>query len=142
MHARKELSGYERIRIALEELGPTFIKLGQIMSGRPDLLPRELTNELKKLQDSVLADDFEEIKEVLKSEYNIPIKRIFKSIKIRPIASASIAQVHEATLCNGNKIALKIQRPNIEKTIKIDLEIIEHLTTIIQNRFISKMKLI
>jgi ubiquinone biosynthesis protein len=125
---------YERIRLALEELGPTFVKFGQIMSTRTELLPPELIDELKKLQDHVKPVPFSEIREVL--EENCPdCEETFWKIDEIPVASASIAQVHSAFLKDGTRVALKIQRPYIGEIIETDIEILRSLAERIETVF-------
>ncbi len=128
-HARREepYSGAEHLRMAFEELGATFIKLGQILSTRPDILPEEYVNELTKLQDKIPPCPFERIKEQLESELGKKLGDIFEYFEKTPIASASIGQVHRAKLRNGRFVAVKIQKPGVEKQIKEDLEIIEEI---------------
>jgi len=126
------LSRWERMRMALEELGPTFIKAGQIMSSRPDLLPHELIVELEKLQDSVPPFSGEEAERLVEQELGKPISDLFYEFTDTPIASASIAQVHEAVLQGGEKVAVKVQRPRIEQIIEVDLEIMLHLATLME----------
>ncbi len=137
----EKLSKNQRIRMTLEELGPTFIKMGQVLSSRPDLIPVDLLNELEKLQDHVPPFDFEHVKTIIASEFGKPYDKIFYSIEKTPIASASIGQVHKARINsqiynqthNNNEIAVKIQRPDIRKTIETDLEIMLHLASIMEN---------
>ncbi len=117
-------SVYERMRLAIEELGPTFVKFGQIMSTRQDMLPPELIKELKKLQDQVSPLPFSEIRKVIETECPDCENR-FSSIEEKPLASASIAQVHRATLKDGTPVALKIQRPGIKDIIETDIVILE-----------------
>jgi len=128
----KKLSKNQRIRMVLEELGPTFIKMGQVLSSRPDLIPLDLTSELEKLQDNVPAFSFEHVKQIIASEFGRPHTEIFYSIEEIPLASASIGQVHRAKLADNEHIAVKIQRPGIRKTIEADLEIIQHLASIME----------
>ena len=130
-----EKNSWIRIRLAIEELGPTFIKLGQIMSTRPDLFPEELIAELQKLQDSVPAFDSEKAVQLVENELDCSINDLFDDFDKKPLASASIAQVHIATLKNGKQVAIKIQRPNIKNQINIDLDIMLHLARIIQRNF-------
>ena len=127
-----KLSRNQRIRMALEELGPTFIKMGQVLSSRPDLVPLALITELSKLQDGVPPFDFEQVQQIIASEFGTPYTAIFKSIENTPLACASIGQVHRARLANNEQIAVKIQRPGIRKTIEADLEIIHHLASIME----------
>jgi ubiquinone biosynthesis protein len=126
------LSRWERIRMALEELGPTFMKLGQIMSNRPDLLPEELLVELTKLEDSIPPFSEEEAKQLVEEELNEPIASLFKEYMSTPIASASIAQVHKAVLTSGEIVAVKVQRPGIERVIETDIEIMLRLATLME----------
>ncbi|AZR74240.1 2-polyprenylphenol 6-hydroxylase [Anoxybacter fermentans] len=126
------LSRWERIRMVLEELGPTFIKFGQIMSNRPDLLPQELLVELEKLQDSVPPFSEEDARQLIEEELGKPISNLFKEFISTPIASASIAQVHKAVLMSGEEVVLKVQRPGIEEIIEVDLEIMFHLATLME----------
>lgn len=114
-------------RQALEELGPTFVKLGQMLSTRPDLLPPSYIAELTKLQDRVPPVPWEQIREVLLEELQAPPETLFAQINPAPIAAASLAQVHAAQLRTGEKVVIKIQRPNILPTIRTDLEIIQDL---------------
>lgn len=117
----------ERIRKALEDLGPTFIKLGQILSTRPDLIPVELASELSRLQDSVGPFPFEKAKELIELELGAPAGNFFMDIVQEPVAAASIAQVHRARLCSGEETVIKVQRPGIEHLVSVDLEILLHL---------------
>jgi ubiquinone biosynthesis protein len=124
---------YERIRLALEELGPTFVKFGQIMSTRTELLPPEMIDQLKKLQDHAKPVPFSEIRVVL--EENTPnIDELF-CIDETPVASASIAQVHSAVLKDGTRIALKIQRPGIGEIIETDIGILQSLAERVETVF-------
>lgn len=117
----------ERIRLAMEELGPTFIKLGQILSARPDLIPLEFSEEFKKLLDEVPPFPFSEVKEAVERELGMPLSEAFLSIVDVPIAAASIAQVHRATLHGGEDVIVKVQRPNIDKTIELDIQLLYNL---------------
>ncbi|MFC1844664.1 ABC1 kinase family protein [Thermodesulfobacteriota bacterium] len=124
--ALPEVSTWERLRHTLEELGPTFVKFGQILSLRGDLLPSDLINELEKLQDSVAPVSFDEIKGVLQKALDKPLEEIFSVIEEEPLAAGSLAQVHRAVLKEENlPVALKIRRPDIVKTVEIDLQILE-----------------
>lgn len=118
---------YERIRMAFEELGPTFVKMGQILSTRPDLVPVALAEELSRLQDSVPPFPFGQAKELIEAELGAAISEIFMSIEETPLAAASIAQVHRARLISGKDVVVKVRRPGIERTVSIDLEILLHL---------------
>jgi ubiquinone biosynthesis protein len=126
------LSRAERVRTALEELGPTFVKMGQILSTRPDLLPADVLNELSKLQDHVPVFDIDEAKRIVREELKSPLDEVFEFFEEEPIASASIAQVHRARLSTGEDVVLKIQRPGIGKIIEVDLEIMLHLAMLME----------
>ena len=115
------------LRMALEELGTTFIKIGQILSTRIDLLSEDYCRELKKLQDETTPVDFEEIRIVIEQELKTKIEDLFLEIDPVPLASASIAQVHRAVLKSGEKVAVKVQKPNVENKVNADLEILTYL---------------
>ncbi len=120
-------TSYERIRLAAEELGPTFVKAGQLLSMRPDLLPHPLVLELRKLQSSVQSVPFAEIKPLLVEELGCEPAEIFSEFNEVPFAAASLAQVHFARLHDGREVAVKIQRPNIEKPVLADFELLTWL---------------
>ncbi|HMB01461.1 MAG TPA: AarF/UbiB family protein, partial [Spirochaetota bacterium] len=121
---KKNKYGYwERYRLILQDLGPTFVKLGQILSNRHDVLPPELITEFTKLQQDVQPLPFTNIKNTIETELQKPLHKIFRHIDKKPLASASIAQVHKAALLNGRRVAVKIQRPDIKDRINTDLEI-------------------
>ncbi|NOY42824.1 MAG: AarF/ABC1/UbiB kinase family protein [Planctomycetes bacterium] len=120
-------SSETRIRLAIEELGPAFIKLGQIMSTRPDVVGGDLATELEKLQANVPADSFEEIEEIIKEDLGRPIEEIFDEFSTEPVASASIGQVHRARLKTGEEVAVKVQHFQIQKTVHVDLDILTGL---------------
>ncbi|MCK5213940.1 MAG: phosphotransferase [Candidatus Omnitrophica bacterium] len=113
-----------RIRKMMEELGPAFIKLGQILSTRPDLIPLEFCQELEKLQNEVPAFAYEKVKEQIEKELKKPIDQLFQNFSVDSIAAASLSQVHLAESKSGEKLAVKVQRPDIEKTIRADLDIL------------------
>ncbi len=123
-----------RLRYALEELGPTFIKVGQILSQEVTSLPAKYVAELRKLQDTVQLNyvKFEEIKQIIKRELRKDIEEIFESFEESPIASASIAQVHRAFLKDGTMVAVKIKKPDAEKLIRSDLNVLFFLVGIIK----------
>lgn len=115
----------EEIRLAFEELGTTFIKLGQLMSLRSDIIPESLANELKKLTDNVSPIDFSLIRPIIEKELSAPIGEIFEDFDETPLASASISQVYSAKLrTDGSEVVLKIRKPGIVETIRTDMEII------------------
>ncbi|MDR3024819.1 AarF/UbiB family protein [Chryseobacterium sp.] len=121
---------YERIRLALEELGPTFVKLGQTFSNREDLLPPELIQELQKLQDKVETVDMD-VEEALESEFNISVKDYFREIQKQPLATASIAQVYKAVLLDGTPVILKLRKPDVQSVIEDDLLLIKDIEKLI-----------
>ena len=129
------LSTAERLRKILEELGPTFIKLGQILSVRPDLIPTEFCDEFEKLQNDVPAFDFEQVKEKIEDELKKPLDNLFSNFSVKPIAAASLSQVHFAELKTGEKIAVKVQRPGINKTLMADLDILRILAELAEKHF-------
>jgi len=131
---RPHLTAPERIRLAIEELGPTFIKFGQIMSTRPDLIPPAYIAELEKLQDTVAPAPWEAIKQEIEEELGAPLDEVFASLETEPVAAASLAQVHHATLPGGEDVVVKVQRPNIEGIIETDLEILFDLARLLQER--------
>lgn len=117
----------QKLRLAFEHLGPTFIKLGQILSMRPDIIPEEYVKEFSSLQDNAPSFPFEQVKLIIEKELNKPLTDVFKIFSEIPIASASLGQVHSATLLTGEKVAVKVQRPNIKNGIKRDLRIVRYL---------------
>lgn len=123
----KNMSTGEKIRRAIEELGPTYIKLGQILSTRKDLLDQDIIDELSKLRDNVEEFDTELAKSIFKTEIGLDIDKVFKNFNDKPIGAASIGQVYEASLDSGEEVIIKIQRPNIESIIKSDLEILKSM---------------
>lgn len=123
----------ERLRISLEELGPTFVKVGQILSTRADIVPQDIVEELKKLQNSVQPFAFTEVRAVIESEFEGTLEKVYKEFTEEPIASASISQVHKAILGNGRKVAVKVQRPGIERIINHDLSILHDLAHFVDN---------
>lgn len=125
----------ETFRKKLQQLGSTFIKFGQMMSARPDIIGQELSSELRNLLDHEESVSFAVIKEIIREELKQPAGEIFKEIEEAPLATASIGQVHKATLHNGKKVAVKIQRPNIEKIIKKDLAVFKLLAPLLNAIF-------
>ncbi len=126
------LTPAEHFRVALEELGPTFIKLGQILSTRPDLFPPQYILELSKLREQVPATPWEEMLAQLKKEFGDTLETSFKEIEPRPLGSASLSQVHAAVLADGCPVVMKIQRPNIRQIIIADLDILNDLASLAQ----------
>lgn len=132
----REFSGYSaaiRLRRAFEELGPTYVKLGQILSTRPDIFPASYINELQKLQDNVPPVPMERVLEVLDHQA-IKMEETFASFTETPIAAASIGQVHEAVLKSGQRVVVKIQRPGIEKIVENDLIILMEIARLLEKR--------
>ena len=115
------------LRLAIEELGPTFIKIGQILSTRSDILPKEYINELVKLQDSVPPEDITVLRREFETSINKSIEECFLYFNYNPLASASVSQVHEAILLDGRKVVVKIQRPDIYEKMKLDISILKRI---------------
>ncbi len=128
----ERLTRSERVRMALEELGPTFIKLGQVLSTRPDLVPVQFIEELSKLQDHVPPFPYAEVAQIIESELGVAPGDIFRHFEETPLAAASIGQVHRAQLKDGEEVAVKVQRPGIRKIIEVDLEIMLHLASLME----------
>jgi ubiquinone biosynthesis protein len=123
----EDLSRPARLRLAFEELGPTFIKLGQLLSLRPDLLPPEYAAELAKLQDEAMPLPFAQIKGKVEAQLGRALGELFQEFGEEPLAAASLAQVHRALLRDGTEVVVKVQRPGIWETIRADLIILEDL---------------
>lgn len=126
----ESLSTPERVRLAFEELGPTFIKFGQILSSRPDLLPPDFIREFSKLQDKVPPFPFEDAKTLIETQLGQPLTKLFESFEEKPLAAASLAQVHRARTKAGEEVAVKVQRPGIEDIIETDIRILHDLATL------------
>lgn len=129
-----ELTWEHRVRLVLEALGPTFIKLGQVAATRPDLIPMSLIHELRKLQDRVGGFPFEQAKLVVEAELGMPLERAFASFDPVPIAAASIAQVHRARLHTGEDVVVKVQRPQLDQIISADLELLSLVAQMLEDR--------
>lgn len=128
----EKLSRAKRIRMAIEELGPTYIKLGQILSSRPDFIPDDFRRELSKLQDRVPPFAFSDVNKIVETEIGGSLEARFDFFDEQPFASASIGQVHRAGLPDGEVVAVKVQRPGIKRIIEVDLEIMLHLATLME----------
>ncbi len=128
---------WKRIRQVIEELGPTFIKLGQFLSNRPDLLPEPLIKEFEKLQDDVAPFEIESAKAIIESETGIPITDLFLYFDEKPLGSASIGQVHRARLISGEDVVVKVQRPNARKQVTADLSLIREFVKLTENYFLK-----
>lgn len=127
------------LRTVLEKLGPTFIKLGQVLSLRADLIGEEISGELSKLQSNAPPFSYEEARQILKDETGKFPEELFKSFEEKPVAAASLAQVHRAFLKDGTEVAVKIQRPNIRKTIEQDIHILFYIAGLAE-RFVPEIK--
>jgi ubiquinone biosynthesis protein len=136
MRRRTEIHGpvYTRVRLALEELGPTYVKFGQVMSARRDLLPPGLIEELKRLQDDVPPVPFSAVLPYI-TEQCPALGTCLESIDPVPLAAASISQVHGAVLADGAQVVLKLQRPGIAETIEADLAILKRVAAQVEQRF-------
>jgi len=130
--SNNEVGRSVRLRMALEALGPIFIKFGQMLSTRRDLLPIDIANELAKLQDQVPPFDYNEVKSITENSYKTTIKEKFLEFNEVPVASASVAQVHFARLHSGKEVAVKILRPNIHIEVKKNLQLLKWVATILQ----------
>ncbi|HYF13983.1 MAG TPA: AarF/UbiB family protein [Phycisphaerales bacterium] len=124
-----------RVRMALEDLGPTFVKLGQVLSTRPDLVPQEWADEFKKLQNKVPGVEYAVIENVLEEEFPGRVRKLFRSIQKKPLAAGSIAQVHRARLRDGTRIVLKVLRPGIRNLTAIDMEILRSVAEFVEAHF-------
>lgn len=125
--------------MAFEQLGPTFVKLGQLLATRPDLIPLEFSQEFQKLHDQVPGVPFADIEALLASHFGAPLQDVFSSFDTTPMAAASIAQVHRARLKDGTSVVVKVQRPGIEKTIHDDLHTLKLLAEL-ANRYIPEVR--
>jgi ubiquinone biosynthesis protein len=124
-----------RLRSICEELGATFIKFGQVLANRPDLFPPDVIRELAKLQDDVPPFPFAEVEAILERELVRPVTELFATIDPQPLAAASIAQVHRATLITGEEVVIKVKRPGLEKTVREDLSVLRDIAAYIEDNF-------
>jgi ubiquinone biosynthesis protein len=131
----------ERLRLALESLGPIFVKFGQMLSTRRDLLPPDIADELAKLQDQVPPFCKDEAVSIIEQALEQPVTEVFAHFSSEPLASASIAQVHAATLHSGEDVVVKVVRPNIEKTIRQDIALLFLLARFVERNFIDGKRL-
>lgn len=122
----RTLSNAEHMRVLFEELGPTFVKMGQILSTRPDLIPTDYIAEFKKLQDQATTVPFEEIRGVVEAEFGATLDEVFAHVEPEPLAAASIGQVHRVTLLDGTAAVVKVQRPEIEDNIRMDIALLRN----------------
>jgi len=133
MHKELErLSQSQRLRMAMEELGPTFIKLGQLLSTRPDVLDQEFIEEFSKLQDEVPAVTLDQIKTQMQRELGYPADELFAEFSEEPIAAASIAQVHSGKLRSGEEVVFKVRRPGITRVVETDIDVLMGLAYLIE----------
>ncbi|MFO7802532.1 MAG: AarF/UbiB family protein, partial [Desulfovermiculus sp.] len=126
-------STWERIRMVAEELGPTFIKLGQILSNRPDLIPKELQKELEKLQKSLSPFPSSQAVQIIEKELGRSIQDLFLEFDETPLAAASIAQIHRAVLPNGEIVVMKVQRPGLHELVKVDIDILQEVAEFLEH---------
>ncbi|MDF2630398.1 MAG: 2-octaprenylphenol hydroxylase, partial [Symbiobacteriaceae bacterium] len=124
----------ERLRRAFEELGPAYVKLGQMLSTRGDILPPDIVAALEKLQDQVAPFPYEQVLAVLEAELGAPLERHFQSIDPTPMAAASLGQVHPAVLANGNPVVIKVQRPGVREAVELDLQVLQGLASLAARR--------
>ena len=133
MHKELErLSQSQRLRMAMEELGPTFIKLGQLLSTRPDVLDQEFIEEFSKLQDEVPAVTLDQVKTQIQRELGYPADELFAEFSEQPIAAASIAQVHRGKLRSGEEVVFKVRRPGITRVVETDIDVLMGLAYLIE----------
>jgi ubiquinone biosynthesis protein len=130
---KKEYSRGERLRLACEELGPIFIKFGQLLSTRPDLIPHDIVQELNHLQDNVPPFSSERFKQIVEQSLDASVSTVFSQFGEDPLASASIAQVHTATLKNGQEVVVKVIRPDIERIIEKDISLLLWIAKRVEN---------
>jgi len=133
LHPTSELA--KRLRLSMEELSGAFVKLGQLLSLRSDLLPKMYTEEFSKLQDNVKPFNFEHVRKIVEEEFKKPLESVFVKFEKEPIASASVGQVHRATLGDGKLVAVKIQRPYIDKTFEVDIQLFYHFASLLEKHY-------
>ena len=131
------LTAPQRLRLALEELGPTFIKLGQLLSTRPDILSVEYTRELSSLQDKVPMVPATAIRKAIETEFSRPVETLYAEFSFTPLAAASIAQVHRGRLHSGEEVVIKVRRPNIVQVIETDIDILQGLAYLVERHLES-----
>jgi len=135
----KQITLPQRVRLLFEELGPSFVKLGQMLSTRPDLIPKEYADELGELQDGVRSFSSAEVRNQIIKAWGEPPEKIFQSFIYLPVASASIAQVHRAVLPDGHEVAVKIRRPNLNKLVEKDLAVFGDLENLLQRSVLGQV---
>ena len=124
----------QRLRLMFDELGPTFVKFGQLLSTRPDVVPPDIVFELQALQDQVTQFPYEDVERVVRAELGLGVEQLFLEFEQDPVAAASIGQVHRAVLPNGRRVAVKVQRPDAPGTIEADLELLYQVARIVRER--------
>src|SRR5690242_18362495 len=124
----------QHLREVLEELGPTFVKFGQLLSTRPDVVPQDIISELRPLQDDVRPFPFEQAERVIEEDLGNSLERLFLDFAPQPVAAASIGQVHRATLPNGKPVAVKVQRPGAARQIEADLNLLYQAARLVKER--------
>src|SRR3954465_3523436 len=122
------------LREMLDELGPTFVKFGQLLSTRPDVVPPDIITELRALQDEVTPFPFSEVERVIGEELELPLEKLFTSFEEKPMAAAWIGQVHRAVLPNGKRVAVKVQRPEAPRQIEADLALLQQAARLVKDR--------
>lgn len=131
---RRTMPIEQRVRKAMEDLGPTFVKLGQVLAARPDLVPMNLVQELRHLHDEVSPLPYAQIRPVLERDWGRPVTEVVRDINEEALASASIAQVHGAELLDGRRVVVKVKRPGIERVMQADLRLLSWLAEILERR--------
>ena len=124
----------QHLREMLDELGPTFVKFGQLLSTRPDIVPPDIITELRALQDDVKPFPFSEVERMIAQELELPLEKLFLEFEERPMAAASIGQVHRAVLPNGRRVAVKVQRPDAPRKIEADLALLYQAARLAKER--------
>ncbi len=130
-----------RVREMLEELGPTFVKFGQLLSTRPDVVPADICAELRQLQDAARPIGFDEVRGVVEAELGLTVEQVFPEFREEPLASASIGQVHEAVLPDGTPVIVKVQRPDAERQLNADIQLLYQIARAAKER-ISRLQVI
>ncbi len=128
-----------KLRMAMDELGGTFVKLGQLLSLRPDLIPDEYCKEFEKLQDEVTPFDYEDAKKIVEGDLKHKLGEVFSHFDQKPIASASIGQVHKARLLNGEKVVVKVQRPDIKDKMEADIDLLYYVVDLVE-KYVNNLK--
>lgn len=122
--APPDLTLPQRLRLALQQLGPVGVKLGQVLACRPDLIPPEYVTELRRLEDEVSPFPFEQARRVIEEDFGKPLEQLFDEFEEEPAAAASLAQVHKARLKGGPRVAVKVQRPDAREIVEMDLQLL------------------